>query len=724
MSLAISPMPASSSMKICCNECNENAVSEIAAIDGRHECQEIDVAGAVVETPCQCVSGTAPAADITRYHPSELNHLHTPYRRVYIGILVCFPPFSSIMVRNVGSRQSLRESMADLNVSSSSQNPSGRQSDRNAQQAGINVTSVAGVKCDSCASAGQTMWLLPGRNCPLCGKPPASAPATQPLNSRPKGKPQRCTECLVADRTVWLLPGYPCPICAKPEQQQGQRATAPNVLEESKKCQTIFPQATRENAAKYTKPFCDFLTDNPTVFHAVDALKKDLKEQGFTQLSERNSWEIKPSGKYFVERNGSSLIAFIVGANYEPGNGTAILAGHVDALTAKLKPVSQVPNKAGFLQLGVAPYAGGLGHTWWDRDLGIGGRVHIKEGDKIVTKLVKLDWPIAKIPSLAEHFGAPAQGPFNKETQMVPVIGLDSSDSQSKMVEPHVEPFSQPSLLGRADGSVGSFISTQPPALVSAIAKALDLNTNSYANIVNWELELFDVQPATVAGLNKEFISAGRIDDKLCSWAALQALIEAHDDTSSSSIIKVVGLFDDEEIGSLLRQGAKGNFLPITLERAVGSLAGHKPDSDLMGRTMANSFMVSSDVTHAVNPNFLSVYLENHAPHLNVGVAIAADSNGHMTTDSVSTTILKRCADNVGAQLQVFQIRNDSRSGGTVGPMLSSALGVRAIDAGLAQLSMHSIRATTGALDPGLGVIMFLGFLNGFESVDKELQDS
>ena len=77
-----------------------------------------------------------------------------------------------------------------------------------------------------------------------------------------------------------------------------------------------------------------------------------------------------------------------------------------------------------------------------------------------------------------------------------------------------------------------------------------------------------------------------------------------------------------------------------------------------MGRTYANSFMVSSDVTHAVNPNFTEVYLANHAPHLNVGVAIAADSNGHMTTDSVSTTILKRCADRVGAQLQVFQIRN------------------------------------------------------------------
>lgn len=486
-----------------------------------------------------------------------------------------------------------------------------------------------------------------------------------------------------------------------------------------------FRQATRENASKYTKPFCDFLTENPTVFHCVAAMKKDMKDAGWTELSERDAWDIKPWGHYFVSRNDSSLIAFVVGANYEPGNGAAILAGHVDALTAKLKPVSQVPNKAGYLQLGVAPYAGALNSTWWDRDLGIGGRVHVKQGDKIITKLVKLDWPIAKIPTLAPHFGAAAQGPFNPETNMVPIIGLEGTESSTFAgAYGSTEPFSQPPLLGGANGPVGSFVHTQPPALVKAISTALGMRSSEDGTIVNWELELFDVQPATVGGLNKEFIYAGRIDDKLCSWAALQALMESQVyDTRHSSLIKVVGLFDDEEIGSLLRQGARGNFLPTTMERAVGSLAGGQLSSDLMGRTYANSFLVSSDVTHAVNPNFLGAYLENHAPHLNVGVAVAADSNGHMTTDSVSTTILKRCADKVGANLQVFQIRNDSRSGGTVGPMLSSALGVRAIDAGLPQLSMHSIRATTGALDPGYGVLMFTGFLNGFEGADKEFKD-
>lgn len=294
---------------------------------------------------------------------------------------------------------------------------------------------------------------------------------------------------------------------------------------------------------------------------------------------------------------------------------------------------------------------------------------------------------------------------------MVPIIGLDNTDTSFSSAN---EPSFRTSILGGA----GSFASTQPERLVKAIAG--ELKISDYSTLVNWELELYDYQPATTGGLEKEFIFGGRIDDKLCSWSAVQALLETS--TKGSSILKVVALFDDEEIGSLLRQGARGNFLPSTIERVVDSFASPS-NPNLISRTFANSFLISSDVTHAVNPNFLPVYLENHAPRLNVGVAIAADSNGHMTTDSVSTAILQRVAEKSGQVLQVFQIRNDSRSGGTVGPMLSSAMGVRAVDAGLAQLSMHSIRATVGSLDPGLGVLLFKGFLDEFESVDKEFRE-
>lgn len=303
---------------------------------------------------------------------------------------------------------------------------------------------------------------------------------------------------------------------------------------------------------------------------------------------------------------------------------------------------------------------------------------------------------------------------------MVPIIGLDNSDINGAST------IKTESYQGQYGGE-RSFVNTQPDRLVKAIAK--ELGITDYSTIVNWELELFDIQPAQVGGIDKEFIFAGRIDDKLCSWAAVQALLNSTSSSSSSSsapssILKVVGLFDDEEIGSQLRQGAKGNFLPSVLQRITDAFAhGLEPTSSLLSQTYANSFLVSSDVIHAVNPNFLNVYLSNHSPRLNTGLVVSADSNGHMTTDSVSTALMQRVAEKSGQRLQVFQIRNDSRSGGTVGPMLSSAMGMRAIDAGIPQLSMHSVRATTGSLDPGLGVLIFQGFLDHYESVDLEFRE-
>ena len=356
------------------------------------------------------------------------------------------------------------------------------------------------------------------------------------------------------------------------------------------------------------------------------------------------------------------------------------------------------------MQLGIAHYGGALNQTWIDRDLGIGGRVLVspKGSKKVATKLVKLDWPIARIPSLAPHFGIAAEGQANRETRMVPIIGLDNSDFSEKKTEEE----RTASILGGA----GTFTSTQPERLVRAIAE--EIGTTNYEDIVNWELEVFDTQPAQLGGLDKEFIFAGRIDDKLCSYSAIEALIVSSSVCSStrvgggdlgdeSGIIKLVGLFDDEEVGSLLRQGARSNFLPSTIERICEAFGGGKCGANLLSQTYANSFMISADVNHAVNPNYQEVYLEHHQPRLNVGVAVSGDSNAHATTDSISTALLQQIAEKSSSTLQIFQIRNDSRSGGTVGPMLSAMTGVRAVDAGLPQLSMHSIRATTGSLDPG-----------------------
>lgn len=466
--------------------------------------------------------------------------------------------------------------------------------------------------------------------------------------------------------------------------------------------QAIDTEISKTNAESYAEPFCDFMTTNPTAYHAVEALKAELDQAGYKELSERNHWDVQVGGKYYVSRNGTSLIAFALGAKYKSGNGAAIAAGHIDQLCFKIKGVSKLPPKAGYEQIAVAGYAR-PGMVWWDRDLGIAGRVLVKENGKVRTKLVKLNRPIARIPSLAPHFGQIASPPFNPETQEVPIIGLECTSTETML------------------GSEGSYAARHPPRLVKAVSQ--ELGISDYDDIVSWDLELFDITPAVRGGLDNEFIYACRLDDKLCSWAALQALKnsssagESHD---QSSIIKVTALFDNEEIGSLTRQGARSNFLKSSFERIIASTSSDKEcQAALLNQVFANSFIVSSDVTHAINPNFLNAYDEKNSPRLNVGMAIDMEANLTMTTDAVSEAIFQECANRVGHTLQPSQKRNDTRGGGTIGPYLVSLTGARGLDAGIAQLSMHSARAQCGALDPGLGTEMYQALFDNYEEVDK-----
>ena len=343
-------------------------------------------------------------------------------------------------------------------------------------------------------------------------------------------------------------------------------------------------------------PFCDFLNDAPTVFHAVHHYVKKLKTAGYQYLSERDDWEkaVKPGGKYYFSRNYSSLVAFTIGSRYVAGNGVSLIGSHIDALTMRVKPVS-TKSSAGYLQVGVAPYAGGGNMTWWDRDLGIAGRVMVAdESDNIVQHLVRLPYPVAKIPTLAPHFGAPSRGPFDAETQMTPIIGLEAAavkNLEEQFNALSSEPLNDP-------------VHNHSPRLLAAVAKELGIKVSAIRDI---ELELFDSQPAQPFGLDGELLSVPRCDDKLCSFAAMEALLNATNDAafvSNSSVISMVYLADDEEVGSGLRQGAGGNTIPITVERLVSVLnTQSKSTQNLVAMTYAKSFFISADVKHALNPN-------------------------------------------------------------------------------------------------------------------------
>jgi len=185
----------------------------------------------------------------------------------------------------------------------------------------------------------------------------------------------------------------------------------------------------------------------------------------------------------------------------------------------------------------------------------------------------------------------------------------------------------------------------------------------------------------------------------------------------------MVAFFDNEEIGSMLRYGAKSNFLQSVIERVVEAQPGakaHKQTSNirnLIAQTISKSFLVSADVSHSFNPNFSEQYLPGLSPELNKGMVIKMDPNGNYTTDATGVVIMRMIAEKCGCDVQLIHNRNDSRTGSTIGPTLSERLGIPTIDVGIPQLSMHSIRAITGNEDPGLGVKFFEGFLREWGSV-------
>lgn len=452
----------------------------------------------------------------------------------------------------------------------------------------------------------------------------------------------------------------------------------------------------------HAEGFLDFINAAPTIFHAIAVYSDKLSSCGFTRLSERGDWSqlIRPGGKYYLTRNSSSLVAFVVGHSYRASDPIAMVGTHMDALTMRLKPVSK-QQEVGFEQLKVAPYSGGGNMTWWDRDLGIAGRVMVKNPDgKITQRLVRFKEPFGKIPSLAEHFGKAADPPFDKETQMTPIIGCCA----------------QGSLDAQDDIPINTPLLNHSTRLLGRIATELDINVEQIKDI---ELELFDHQPASRLGLDGEFLSVPRCDDKLCSYAALEALVESSPSTINGSTISLVACFDDEEVGSQLRQGADSNLLPSVLSRVIESLNPQHNQHNLYAATIAKSFLISADVEHAVNPNFVGAY--GLKPRLNLGPVLCCDANANVTTDVTGKVLMQEIADRCGSVLQLSHIRNGQPSGGTIGPMVSSKLGVRSVDLGIVQLGMHSIRGTTGDQDPGLGVKFYAGYFSHFQEVEDSL---
>ena len=401
------------------------------------------------------------------------------------------------------------------------------------------------------------------------------------------------------------------------------------------------------------KDLMNFLDSSVTMFHAINECEKVLKDSGYIYLPENEKWNIR-AGKYYTKRNSSSLIAFdIANGDYH----FQISAAHSDSPTFKLKDRPVIESN-GYLKLNVEAYGGMIDATWLDKPLTLAGRVMVDTSDGIETRLLYIDKDLLIIPNVPIHFNREINKgfTFNNQVDMLPVLSAGN--------------------LSEADFD-------------KMLAKELNVKPEV---ILAKDLYLVNRQKAAVIGYDNELISSGRLDDLECVYTSLIGFIEA----MNNDHINVFAVFDNEEVGSVTKQGAMSTFLVSTLNRINKALG--KSDEDYY-RAISKSMLISCDNAHALHPNHPELFDVKNRPVLNKGIAIKESANQKYTTDAFSRAILKKILDKNNIPYQTFANRSDIIGGSTLGNLSNTAVSMNAVDIGLPQLAMHSAYETAGAKD-------------------------
>ena len=411
--------------------------------------------------------------------------------------------------------------------------------------------------------------------------------------------------------------------------------------------------------AKSIAPLLEFLDASPSPFHAVANVAARLRAAGYAAVDEGARWDEALPDKHYFTRNGSSLVAVARRPDRPPAeHGFRLVGGHTDSPCLKVKP-NAITHNNGYAKLAVEVYGGALLNPWFDRGLGLAGRVTLQTAaGAIENRLINIDKPLAFIPSLAIH--------------------LDRDANENRSINKQKE---LPAVLCRVTKKAPDF------ERVLRAQLARQYRRLAVKKILAFELCLYDCQAAEVVGLKGEFIASARLDNLLSCHAGMEALLAARAKNNH-----ILVLNDHEEVGSASASGADGPFLRDILMRLCGG------EASLAG-ALSRSMLVSADNAHGVHPNYAHKHEPNHQPLLNDGPVIKVNSNQRYATNSETAALFRQVCERAGLPFQTIVVRSDMACGSTIGPITATRLGIRTADIGIPQLGMHSIRELAGVED-------------------------
>lgn len=395
-----------------------------------------------------------------------------------------------------------------------------------------------------------------------------------------------------------------------------------------------------------TRNFCAFLDNSPSFYHVADNVSQILLEQGFVRLEENQPWQLQQGGKYFVDRNGSSVVAFRIPKNPQ---GFLMSACHCDRPSFMIKENGELTGS--YTRWTSEKYGGMIIYSWLDRPLSVAGRVLVETDKGVACRLVNLDRDIAMFPSVAIHQNRTVNEGHHWNPAVDTIALLGSESAAGRLTQ----------LLEDAAGG----------------------------SILSHDLYLYVREKARVWGINEEYISAPGLDDLQCVWGCLQGFLNG----TNSRNISVLNIFDSEEVGSNSPQGADGTLLSGVLARISRTLG---LDHDCM---LADSFMVSADNSHAVHPNHPQFSESVNPVKLNGGVVVKFSATQNYTSDALSAAVFRKICADAQVPTQTFYNRADAKGGATLGHFSLNHVSVPSVDIGMAQLAMHSAYETAGVAD-------------------------